>query len=309
MARFEINFLVDRSDEAVLEELRRIAAFVPAGKHLTLSAYDSLSPRISSSAIRNRFGGWREALEKAGLTFRYGGPLTISEKMRIQTSKGLSDEDLISELKRVHILTGKEWLTGKIFDTYSLASRGLITKRFGSFRKGLELAGISHAPHKKRKYTDEQCFENLANVWTHYGRKPDYRKMFALPSTIQAKTYVLRWGTWRKALAEFAAWANLDQTEKPELQAVSMPETQSPPLRLQMQSEADSREIRPGLRFRVFLKDRFRCVYCGRSPATDLTVELHADHIVAIANGGKTTLENLRTACQSCNLGKGSMAI
>ena len=36
-----------------------------------------------------------------------------------------------------------------------------------------------------------------------------------------------------------------------------------------------------------------------------MNVELHADHILAVANDGKTTLENLQTLCQDCNLGKG----
>jgi 5-methylcytosine-specific restriction endonuclease McrA len=53
------------------------------------------------------------------------------------------------------------------------------------------------------------------------------------------------------------------------------------------------------------MRDRFRCLACGRSPATHLNVELHADHILAVANDGKTTLENLQTLCQDCNLGKG----
>jgi 5-methylcytosine-specific restriction endonuclease McrA len=33
-----------------------------------------------------------------------------------------------------------------------------------------------------------------------------------------------------------------------------------------------------------------------------LSIELHADHILAVSNGGKTTLNNLQTLCQDCNL-------
>jgi len=57
------------------------------------------------------------------------------------------------------------------------------------------------------------------------------------------------------------------------------------------------------LRFKVFRRDSFCCQYCGRSAPN---VELHVDHVVAWASGGKTEIENLRTACSDCNLGKGA---
>ena len=56
-------------------------------------------------------------------------------------------------------------------------------------------------------------------------------------------------------------------------------------------------------RFNVFLRDRFTCQYCGRSlPTHDLTF----DHVVPRARGGRTTWENVVTACSPCNLAKGS---
>jgi hypothetical protein len=57
------------------------------------------------------------------------------------------------------------------------------------------------------------------------------------------------------------------------------------------------------LRFEVFKRDSFTCQYCGaRAP----DVLLHADHIKPVADGGKTDVLNLITACQSCNAGKGA---
>ncbi len=52
-------------------------------------------------------------------------------------------------------------------------------------------------------------------------------------------------------------------------------------------------------RFNVFLRDKFRCQYCGSRS------ELTFDHIVPRSRGGKTTWENVVTACSSCNLKKG----
>ena len=52
-------------------------------------------------------------------------------------------------------------------------------------------------------------------------------------------------------------------------------------------------------RFNLFLRDRFACQYCGHGR------ELTFDHVVPRAQGGRTTWENVVTACAPCNLKKG----
>jgi 5-methylcytosine-specific restriction endonuclease McrA len=52
-------------------------------------------------------------------------------------------------------------------------------------------------------------------------------------------------------------------------------------------------------RFNLFLRDRFTCQYCG-SPHN-----LTFDHVVPRRLGGKTSWENVATACAPCNLRKG----
>ncbi len=56
-------------------------------------------------------------------------------------------------------------------------------------------------------------------------------------------------------------------------------------------------------RFNVFLRDSFACQYCGRYCPTH---ELTFDHVVPRSRGGRTTWNNVVTACQSCNLLKGN---
>jgi len=56
-------------------------------------------------------------------------------------------------------------------------------------------------------------------------------------------------------------------------------------------------------RFNVFLRDYFTCQYCGaRRPTQELTF----DHLVPRSRGGRTTWENVVTACGQCNLLKGN---
>jgi hypothetical protein len=59
-------------------------------------------------------------------------------------------------------------------------------------------------------------------------------------------------------------------------------------------------------RFEVFKRDNFTCQYCGAHPPM---VILHCDHITPVCEGGGNEIENLITACQSCNLGKAGIPL
>jgi hypothetical protein len=56
-------------------------------------------------------------------------------------------------------------------------------------------------------------------------------------------------------------------------------------------------------RFEVFKRDGFACQYCGGHPPE---VVLHVDHIRPVADGGTNVIDNLVSACQPCNAGKGA---
>ena len=56
-------------------------------------------------------------------------------------------------------------------------------------------------------------------------------------------------------------------------------------------------------RFNVFLRDGFHCQYCGAAS------ELTFDHLIPRSKGGRTTWENIVTACGPCNLQKGGRSL
>ena len=56
-------------------------------------------------------------------------------------------------------------------------------------------------------------------------------------------------------------------------------------------------------RFNLFLRDEFKCQYCGARG--DLTLE----HVVPRARGGVTSWQNVVAACSPCNLRKGSRSL
>lgn len=49
----------------------------------------------------------------------------------------------------------------------------------------------------------------------------------------------------------------------------------------------------------IFKRDNHRCQYCGT------TEELTLDHVIPKSRGGKTSWDNLATACKRCNSRKG----
>lgn len=66
---------------------------------------------------------------------------------------------------------------------------------------------------------------------------------------------------------------------------------------------AERKAISATNRFEVFKRDGFACQYCGGHPPDVL---LHVDHILAVAKGGDNQPDNLITACENCNRGKGA---
>lgn len=60
------------------------------------------------------------------------------------------------------------------------------------------------------------------------------------------------------------------------------------------------------VRFEVFKRDGFCCVYCGRVPPT---VMLEVDHIIPVVGGGSNDEGNLVTSCFDCNRGKSDVPL
>ena len=159
---------------------------------ITRSAFDKYS-KVSASAIQKRFGGWKQALTQAGLADRYSG-VTVSRKMLNQAARTYTDEDLISELRAVAEKLGVTTLTMKTFNEHASINAESLRRRFGSWWAAMKKAGLEISGLGKR-YSDDDYFENLLKVWTHYGRQPKYSEMDRPPSSIPSGAYEAKWGT------------------------------------------------------------------------------------------------------------------
>ena len=147
-------------------------------------------------------------------------------------------------------------------------------------------------------FSDEDFFENLEEVWTRLGRQPREHEMTRPLSRISKGSYSRRFSGWRKALEAFVEWVNAENSEVssqgryPSSGASLHRTPRNPSLRL---------------KFIVMRRDRFSCCHCGQSPAKVLGVVLHVDHKLPWSQDGETTLDNLQTLCESCNLGKSNL--
>lgn len=324
------------SDDAILEDLRRVSQS-SANEPFTMSFY-STRGLYSPSCVKRRFGGWQEALEAAGIGSRFEGPLT-TDRMKSQPGRAMSNDDILAQIRAISERLGKASLSGADIVANSAITQSQLFRRFGSVSAALRQAGVEQVSHGRR-HTEDEVFENLLKVWTHYGRPPTVSEMDKPPSTVGKYTYIHRYGGWRKALKAFVERANSDADVNPapdpdqdssvladpinptEGLTTSTAGTSRPhsPRRIATHDSVTRRvrtNINPaerrgpniGLRFKVLQRDRFRCQLCGQSPASDLSCKLHVDHIIPFSKGGKTIFENLQTLCSNCNVGKSNRSV
>ena len=309
--KFELDRLTDYTTADIVSEIQRVADLLGLAP-LMKREFDKES-KVHSSTVIRRFGSWKAGLEAAGRGQLYGGG-AVTEKMRNQKGRDLCDEDLLAELRRIAQVLGRNDLTIDDINSHSIVGQGIFRKRFGTTRIAMERAGLTVRP-QSRRYTDDECFENLYEVWRHYGRRPSFSEINRPPSKVGGEAYIRRFGTWMKALAAFVERVNAAFVERVNAEPDSAP-SPTPSSREVLSNEKSSgpingthdekRDVPLGLRFRVLSRDRFKCVLCGDHPAKNPDCDLHVDHVTPWSKGGKTEFGNLRTLCAQCNVGRGN---
>lgn len=205
--------------------------------------------------------------------------------------------ELINDLKRVGSMLGKTSITTSEYNKHGKFHSSTLMRRFdNSWLKTLKVSGLQ----KTRNYntSEEDYFMNLEAVWERLGRQPHYSDMTAPYSKYSGRGYWHKFGSWRKALERFIEYVNAKQI-------LSVNKTNT--LDNIKSKHKTKRDISWRFRFIVMKRDNFRCKLCGRSLATDSKILLHVDHIIPYSKGGETALENLRTLCSQCNIGKSNL--
>jgi hypothetical protein len=204
--------------------------------------------------------------------------------------RDVPEADLIADLRRAASESEASTLTWERYSSTGRFSPETVRRRFGTWNGALQRAGLLSA--KRWRIPDDDLFANLEAIWRHLGRQPRRSDLDVVATSVSKSVYEQRFGTWRKGLEAFLAWANEE-------------ERGAVPASTVRASKKTSRQPSLRLRFRVMRRDRFRCCHCGKSPSTSPGVELCVDHVKPWAAGGETVLENLQTLCTDCNQGKG----
>jgi hypothetical protein len=129
-------------------------------------------------------------------------------KFQLQRVKGgsVTDEQLISDLKRVAIEVGTEAITQKIYSEFGRYDCSTQLKRFGTWNDALIKADLKIS--NEANISDERLFQNILVLWEHFGRQPRRRELSTSPSSISQSPYMRRFGSWGAALESFVEYTS-----------------------------------------------------------------------------------------------------
>jgi hypothetical protein len=210
-----------------------------------------------------------------------------------------TDAELVARLTAYARNADSSYVSGRAFSLATGISEATIINHFGSWRTFCTKAGV--APRYDRTDDRDDLFRNLDRVRSSLGRQPRAKEMKQPLSAISISRYnKLFQMPWHRICLEFIAW----KSGEPVAMLVDATVDSDESTTLRVEGHSTRRGVSLSLRYEVMKRDGFRCLKCGRSPATHVGLQLHVDHITAWANGGKTVAENLRTLCSDCNLGK-----
>jgi hypothetical protein len=279
-------------DQVLLDDLCRVAAML-GKRSVSRDEYDK-NGRFHSKTLVKRFGSWNNTLVRAGLDVR--------------KPNNLNKEECIEDLHRVAQELRKKSLTVEEYRYFGRFTEGPFRRLFGSWVNALEAAGLEPSDGFKKPNTIEDLYQNLEAVWRAIGRQPKQSDMRMPLSNVGHDAYCRRFGSWRKALEAFVAYANGS------LEGVAVADaherfTVTPPSVPFDEPKRTSRNISWRLRFLVMRRDGFRCQQCGRSPANTLGTVLVIDHVHPWSKGGESVYDNLRTLCEKCNGGKSNLEL
>ena len=187
--KFELD--IDRrnlSDETLLSDLARVARQMQT-KSPTADQYTEHG-RFNASTLIRRFGGWRPALVKAGLTPAHH-------------NGGVDNRDALEDLRAVADRLGRSTVTTSEYCSLGKYADTPLRRVFGSWSAALAAAGLGRS--KRPWIPTDELFENLETMWRTLGRQPKYGEVAKPLSAFSAGVYESRFGSWRKALEAFVA--------------------------------------------------------------------------------------------------------
>ncbi len=202
------------------------------------------------------------------------------------------------------------------FEEAAGMSADTVTREFGNWEKALNFLaaslkekGIEMQVRKRGRFTTQELFDEMERIWIKVGHHPSRNEWEAAGAKISHDTYDRYFKSWQNACLQFIEYkssgAVTTDIDLPKGEISQTTNEAGEHLKSNYKVKIENvRTISLSLRLKVLNRDSFRCVFCGKSPATDLGTKLHIDHIIPFSKGGKSGVENLQTLCFACNIGK-----
>ena len=321
----------------IVEDLKKVLKIT--GEYFSYRTYRQNGGLYNNETIGKRFKDvpWSKILEDV-LGVRPKPRPVRERQIRQKNSKaksltGNSDErrmtpeQLLADLRSIASKTGTNILS--YHDYRALGGEhchATFYHVFGSWESAVRLIGLKDGKYKPRRptltYTKEDYFDELQRLWELLGRQPHARDMKANGSKMSTRALQARFGTWNRAIHAFCRDRNEpDKTVDTESSSITPETVTAEPSQTSSYTDNDSgpankslilrkktpRNPSNRLRWKVFVRDQFKCQACGRSPANEPGVILEVDHIDPYSGDGETVLDNLRLLCWTCNSGKSNI--
>jgi hypothetical protein len=211
--------------------------------------------------------------------------------------RGISKSEILDDLKRVAIELNSASITRESYDQRGQFGATTVLRNFGKWNIALKEAGLEIV--NRQDISNEELFENIANLWISLGRQPFGREMSDkdLGSLFSTGTYEKRFGSWNGALIQFSNFVQGGSIKANGERAPYASQKRTSP------------KISWRLRARILIRDYCTCQICGDSPQKNMQTVLHVDHIKPWSLGGETVEENLRALCAKCNIGRSNVVL
>jgi len=226
----------------------------------------------------------------------------------------IEEDEILFELEKVAQHFDYKYFRRKDFDEIANIHSATIERFFdGSWSNAikkltvhLKAKGINFEGQKRtrRNTSIDEIFSEMERIWRELGHRPSRSEWTSSNPKMSYDTVYRYFGGWTTACVKFVEFKTGSEINIEEIQTEKRKINKAKKVSKNTTSNVKSRSIPLNLRMKVLNRDGFRCVYCGRSPATHLGCKLHVDHIIPFSKGGENTEENLQTLCEKCNLGK-----
>lgn len=228
---------------------------------------------------------------------------------RHQISK-ITRKQIIEELEKVAKHFNYTDFKQDDFNKIADISYSTVNREFGSWEKTMQFLhehfkkkGIDFKIASRRSsYTVQEMFDEVERIWVKLGHRPSRNEWVASSPNISYDTIYRYFGSWKNACLKFIEYKSGEKIDVEKPTEIKKPVNASN--NKIKNAIGKTRTIPLSVRVKILNRDNFRCVFCGKSPATDVGTKLHIDHIIPFSKGGTNAPNNLQTLCEECNLGK-----